>query len=166
VIDLDALVADGNFAENYGDMRPFACLLAGLVIACNAQVVLDIGSGTLNSGKAFLYGLEKTGGWLFTCDPEKKFDFAHRSLYFNQLTSQELVKSWNMRIDILFIDGDHGYEQVKFDYDMFSPFVKEGGFVILHDTGFWAGPKELASEVDGVRKLIFLKNPGLTVFQK
>jgi len=166
MINLDALVVDGNSTGPYGDMKPFACLLAGLVIACNAQVVLEIGSGPLNSGRAFLYGLEKTKGILYTCDLKKKFDFSHPSLCFERLTSQELAKSWNNQIDILLIDGDHKYEQVKFDYNTFLPFVKKGGFIVLHDTVVKAGPKKLASEVVGDQRLVFPKNPGLTVFQK
>ena len=36
-------------------------------------------------------------------------------------------------IDFLFIDGDHSYEGVKQDYQRYSPFVRPGGFVALHD---------------------------------
>ena len=36
-------------------------------------------------------------------------------------------------IDMLFIDGDHTYEGVKADYEMYSPLVREGGIIGLHD---------------------------------
>lgn len=36
-------------------------------------------------------------------------------------------------VDFLFIDGDHTYEGVRKDYEMYSPLVKEGGLVALHD---------------------------------
>ena len=37
------------------------------------------------------------------------------------------------RIDFLFIDGDHTYEGVKMDFEMYSPFVKTGGIIAFHD---------------------------------
>lgn len=36
-------------------------------------------------------------------------------------------------IDLLFIDGDHAYETVKTDFEMYSPLVKEGGLIGFHD---------------------------------
>lgn len=36
-------------------------------------------------------------------------------------------------IDLLMIDGDHTYEGVKADYEMYSPLVREGGLVVFHD---------------------------------
>jgi cephalosporin hydroxylase len=36
-------------------------------------------------------------------------------------------------IDFLFIDGDHSYDGVKRDFELFSPLVRPGGTVALHD---------------------------------
>jgi Methyltransferase domain len=36
-------------------------------------------------------------------------------------------------IDVLFIDGDHTYEGVKADYEMYSPLVRPGGVIGFHD---------------------------------
>lgn len=36
-------------------------------------------------------------------------------------------------VDFLFIDGDHSYEGVKRDYEMYSGLVKEGGIIAFHD---------------------------------
>jgi len=36
-------------------------------------------------------------------------------------------------LDFIFIDGDHSYEGVKRDYYNYLPFVKEGGFIAMHD---------------------------------
>jgi predicted O-methyltransferase YrrM len=55
------------------------------------------------------------------------------------------------KVDFLFIDGDHSYEGVKKDFEMYSPLVKKGGIIVFHDivpdyytrygikTGSWAG---------------------------
>jgi predicted O-methyltransferase YrrM len=37
------------------------------------------------------------------------------------------------QLDLLFIDGDHTYEGVKSDFEMYSPLVREGGMVAFHD---------------------------------
>jgi predicted O-methyltransferase YrrM len=36
-------------------------------------------------------------------------------------------------IDLLFIDGDHGYESVREDFDKYGNLVTEGGLIALHD---------------------------------
>jgi len=36
-------------------------------------------------------------------------------------------------IDFLFIDGDHMYEGIKKDFEMYSPLVKNGGIIAFHD---------------------------------
>ena len=36
-------------------------------------------------------------------------------------------------IDFLYIDGDHTYEGVKEDFEMYSPLVRPGGCVAFHD---------------------------------
>lgn len=36
-------------------------------------------------------------------------------------------------VDFLFIDGGHHYEEVKNDYERFSPLVRKGGIIALHD---------------------------------
>jgi cephalosporin hydroxylase len=55
------------------------------------------------------------------------------------------------KVNFLFIDGDHSYEGVKKDFEMYSPLVRKGGIIAFHDiipdyytrygikTGSWAG---------------------------
>ena len=37
------------------------------------------------------------------------------------------------KVDFLFIDGDHTYEGVKADYQMYRHIVKSGGWIGFHD---------------------------------
>jgi hypothetical protein len=37
------------------------------------------------------------------------------------------------KLDLLFVDGDHSYEGVKRDFEMYSPLVRKGGLVAFHD---------------------------------
>jgi len=49
-------------------------------------------------------------------------------------TKQKVLDSLaGSKIDFLFIDGDHGYEGVKLDFESFSPLVRPGGLVGFHD---------------------------------
>jgi predicted O-methyltransferase YrrM len=36
-------------------------------------------------------------------------------------------------VDMLFIDGDHTYEGVKADFELYSPLVRPGGVIAFHD---------------------------------
>lgn len=36
-------------------------------------------------------------------------------------------------LDILFIDGDHTYESVRRDYELYAPLVREDGIIAFHD---------------------------------
>ena len=48
------------------------------------------------------------------------------------------------RVDLLFIDGDHSYEGVRADFELFSPLVADGGLIVLHDIL----PSEVAANCD------------------
>jgi predicted O-methyltransferase YrrM len=62
---------------------------------------------------------------------------------------KEILK--DNKVDFLFIDGDHSYEGVKKDFEMYSPLVRKGGIIAFHDiipdyytrygikTSSWAG---------------------------
>jgi predicted O-methyltransferase YrrM len=48
-------------------------------------------------------------------------------------------------LDVLLIDGDHSYDGVKRDFEMYSPFVRPGGLIAFHD--IVPGEPELAGMV-------------------
>jgi len=52
----------------------------------------------------------------------------------SERTRDALLKLLDGRpVDFLFIDGDHAYEGVKRDYELYSPLVREGGVIGFHD---------------------------------
>ncbi|HUX36224.1 MAG TPA: class I SAM-dependent methyltransferase [Candidatus Paceibacterota bacterium] len=55
-------------------------------------------------------------------------------------------------IDMLFIDGNHEYDAVKKDYELWSPLIPSGGIIVLHDVR--------AKHVDGPRRVMeeFISN--------
>jgi hypothetical protein len=69
------------------------------------------------------------------------------------------------KVDFLFIDGDHSYEGVRQDYEMYREFVKPGGWIGFHDisdTEFHRSANcrvdRLWSELDG-EKVEFIQEP-------
>jgi len=76
--------------------------------------------------------------------------------------SHEVVEQWDKEVDLLFIDGSHLYEDVKRDFEQWSPFLAPDGRILLHDsrrdaseddpddtvyTRGWDGPTRLADEL-------------------
>jgi predicted O-methyltransferase YrrM len=45
------------------------------------------------------------------------------------------VTDWlgDRQFDFLFIDGDHSFSGVKNDHEVYAPFVRRGGMIVLHD---------------------------------
>ncbi len=54
--------------------------------------------------------------------------------------SADASVEWSGPIDLLFIDGDHSYDGVKRDWELFSPHVSAFGVVVFHDTLWGLGP--------------------------
>jgi len=62
------------------------------------------------------------------------------------MTSEEAAQGWHQPVRLLWIDGDHRYEQVKRDFLLWEPHVVEGGVVAMHDTIRKKGPKRVLWE--------------------
>jgi len=76
--------------------------------------------------------------------------------------SHDVVESWDKRIDLLFIDGSHHYEDVRRDFQQWSRFLVADGRILIHDSRKdntvadpsdehfsrgWMGPTRLAEEL-------------------
>lgn len=62
--------------------------------------------------------------------------------------SQEVVKTWNRKIDFLWIDGNH--DQAWQDYQDWSPFLNPGARVALHDAHPRYGIKKVAVDAQRI----------------
>ena len=60
--------------------------------------------------------------------------------------SKEIGKIWRIPLGLLFIDGDHSFEGAKSDYEYFSPYIIEGGFLAMHDYDM-SGPRRVIDEI-------------------
>lgn len=130
--------AEQNYVE--------ACWIANKVCELNPLTIMEIGTrrgGTLIIWDTILR--EVNNNLLIAMDMVKHQDFNHKNfksnLKFLELDSRNdsskdsVIKTLNGRfIDFLYIDGDHGYEACKNDYNTYSPFVRDGGIIGFHDT--------------------------------
>lgn len=64
-------------------------------------------------------------------------------------SSEEAAKNWTGHIRLLFIDGDHSYEQSRKDFELWSPFVVMGGLIGFHDVNVWPGVTQFYKELMG-----------------
>lgn len=132
-----------------------AWTLFGLVKSLKPEVCVEIGSARGWSTCLIGLALRENGrGRLHAIDPHTSNDWSDKNssnsrqvleanlekvgvselVEIHQKYSTEAAKGWTAPIDLLFIDGDHSYEGVKQDWDLFSPFVKEFGVTLFHDT--------------------------------
>jgi len=68
--------------------------------------------------------------------------------------SWDAVVNWSQMLDFLFIDGDHQYASVLRDFEQWTPLLKQGGILAMHDSRmgrpdgapFHLGPSQVARE--------------------
>lgn len=70
----------------------------------------------------------------------KSFNFPKQKIHLIRANSHDIetlnkIKGIlnNNKLDFLFIDGDHSYEGVKKDFEMYSPLIEDNGLISLHD---------------------------------
>jgi len=56
---------------------------------------------------------------------------------FHKKTTDEFFKTFDERPNIIFIDADHHFEQVKVDFKNSLKCLSEHGIIFLHDTDPW-----------------------------
>ena len=95
----------------------------------------------------------------------------------DKITLEKVLSIYQESIDFLFIDGDHTYEGVKKDFEMYSPLVVDKGIIAFHDVAphtpesgcevnkFWNEIKPLYEHVEIIRD-VDQKWAGIGVIKK
>ena len=150
------------FASGLGDS---AWVLYGLARSLHPEVCVEIGSARGKSACFVGLALKENGkGKLYAIDPHTKTEWNENSVETFEVmrknlgsfglmhrveivrkTSEQAALNWNMPIDLLFIDGDHSYEGVKRDWELFTPHLSQFGVVIFHDTAWEIDPESRLS---------------------
>lgn len=62
-------------------------------------------------------------------------------------TRDRVAEAVDGTVDFLFIDGDHSYEGVKSDFEMYGSLVGDGGMIALHDVDHAEGVETFWREI-------------------
>ncbi len=133
-------------AKDLGDLYREACAtpsdiyehlptFVSLVEELQAKTVIELGTRGGVSTIAWLYGLEKTDGLLWSVDIDPAPELSHPRWTFIQGNDldPDVVKSLP-EADIVFIDTSHDYQQTLAELNVYRWKVRPGGKIVLHDT--------------------------------
>ena len=161
-----------DFRSGLGDS---ANLLYGFVRSMKPETCVEIGSARGKSACFIGMALKENGrGKLYAIDPHTTTawndDQSVETLSVlqsnitqlgldNQVsilrtTSEEAARQWTRSIDFIFIDGDHSYEGVKRDWELFLPHIKPFGLAVFHDTIWDLAPSEHSRTDMGVPRFV------------
>jgi predicted O-methyltransferase YrrM len=98
------------------------------IAATNALMVsIDLPGGPFSPSTS---SVERLRGY---ARPEQRVHFFRDDSHLPS-TKEALLRVLGGRsIDFLFIDGDHSYEGVRRDFDLYAPLVGRGGIIAFHD---------------------------------
>jgi predicted O-methyltransferase YrrM len=130
-------------------------LLYGLVRSIKPEVCVEIGSALGSTASYIGMALKENGrGTLYAIDPHEPTEWndfnavdsfkefmgnisaigVREQVSIIRSYSDAAARNWTLPIDFLLIDGDHSYDGVKRDWELFLPHVKPTGIVVFHDT--------------------------------
>jgi predicted O-methyltransferase YrrM len=99
---------------------------------CPARTTLisiDLPGGAFGGG----YSAEDASRFKSFCKPGQTLHCLRTDSH-SAATRDDLIRLLDHRpIDFLFIDGDHSYEGVKTDFEIYAPYVRRGGLIAFHD---------------------------------
>jgi predicted O-methyltransferase YrrM len=68
----------------------------------------------------------------------------------HQGRADEIAVDWTTAVDMIFLDGDHSRKGAHVAYESWSPFLKAGGVIAIHNSS----PKNFRADHDGHRCLV------------
>jgi predicted O-methyltransferase YrrM len=86
-------------------------------------------------------------------------DVLFRRVFMHAGTSAFYASIWPFKVDLIFIDASHEYEDVKKDIGQWSPHVRPGGILCGHDFSVYGGVTRAAmeSDIDEVVNYVWVK---------
>lgn len=156
----------GRYKVSTSQLRDEIKSLAKLVREHEPESVLEI--GTLNGGTFYIWcryletarqltSLDLPGGrfgggydeqkiGIFEkFAPSKDLEFVRANSH-EESTFEEVNERINGEVDFLFIDGNHTYEGVKADFEMYKELVTDDGLIAFHDIVHHPNGKEMVED--------------------
>jgi len=99
----------------------------GLYLEIGVKHGLSLAIARHYAPEAKIYGID-----ISNIDFDYKY-FEDKDVNFIDKSSDEVARTWNKKIDLLFIDGDHERNQVTKDIKNYSKWVKKDGHIVFHD---------------------------------
>lgn len=129
-----------NACTRFGAMQNQGELAAALEMARDITPKVIVEIGCMNGGTLYAWRQICTEVYAITL-PNLNPDYpvSHGAVVHLQDSHEPVALDWikaqldSRGIDVLHIDGDHAYDGVKADYDMYAPLVRGGGLVFIHD---------------------------------
>lgn len=124
-----------------------ACMYPALKNSKKDDVYLEIG---VDRGKSLAFARKYFNGDVFGIDIADEGGSEVQGANFILSDSNDV--HWDLPIKVLFIDGEHRYDQVKREWDKYSPFVVKGGWILFHDADD-SSPEvlEFTKEIKGMK---------------
>lgn len=152
-----------NLDKYFKVHRPEQCLTGTKFLlkkfrALKPEVYLEIGCAHLDTFRIYESHLPKDGLAigvdLKVYSPWKTYQpdsGCQVSLFEGGSDNPQVIKKvknvlGNQKIDFLFIDGCHDYDEVRSDWDNYSPLVRKGGMIVFHDVDY-AGARKYGKTV-------------------
>lgn len=133
-----AYLMDGNtFQQVYEEITTFAFWLKGF----QPHNILEVGFkgvtfhifSQLSTGKKVAVDIDddwrRTVSHFMMYDEEFKF-FQGNS---QSIEMREKVQEFCPKYDLIFIDGDHSYDGVRKDFELYKGLLSDRGYVVFHD---------------------------------
>lgn len=153
-----------SISTHLTDLEKIKLYEASKNILCNKPVIVEIGSYLGASANFLAAGVKAKEGKVFAVDTWENQGMTEgpRDTYteFLQNTStlkdwivpmrgqsSDMAKSFDDKIDLLFIDGDHSYDGVVSDIKAWLPKLRDNGMVIFHDWEWAEGVRRAIEEI-------------------
>lgn len=121
------------------DIHEHLSVLHMLTVEFNLKNILELGTRTGESTIALLQAAKEIDGFVTSIDidscndAKKKINEYSLGEKWKFIQSDDLEINWKDKIDHLFIDTSHTYEQTLSELKKFGSFVRPGGIISLHD---------------------------------
>jgi len=133
----DFLVAPTLFQQVYEEITTFAYWVKGFA----PHNILEIGfkgssfhiMSQLSTGKKVAVDLEDNGRTIWSHYMMYGEDFKLFIADSQTKETKNLVRDFCPQYDLIFIDGDHSYEGVQRDFELYQELLSPRGHIVFHD---------------------------------